>query len=97
MAKKGKVNFTKMPSIVTPPSRFPVTASHFHNDSDQPASTTLRKKFVQINNNNIRIDFEGGGFLVLGNVGKNASGKDMFGIIVNDGSFDRFFTGVTKG
>lgn len=97
MPKKGKVNYTKLSVSTTPPSRFPVSVSHFHNDINQPASSSLRKKFVQVNNNNIRIDFEGGGFMVMGNVGKDASGKDLFGMLINDGTTDRFFAGVTKG
>ena len=53
MAKKEKVNFVKMPSTGTPPSRFPVTSSHFHNDSDQPKTTGIRNKLINVSNNEI--------------------------------------------
>ncbi len=95
MARK-KVKQTKMPTRETPEVRFPAAATHIHNDMSQPAGSGLRKKFVQVRNDNIRIDFEGGGHMILGFVGVDNSGNRMFGILINDGTNDRIFQGVQK-
>ena len=95
MARR-RVKQVKFPTKETPVSRFPFDRAHIHNDADQPAGGGLRKKFVQVRNDNIRIDFRGGGHMILGFVGKDNSGNEMFGILINDGTKDRIFEGVQK-
>lgn len=45
----------------------------------------------------VRILFEGGGYILLGNCGKDSNNQTMFGMILNDGTNDTEFIGLQKG
>ena len=56
----------------------------------------LIRKNVIVENNFIRINFEGGGHMIIGFIGKDNSGKPLHGIMINDGTNDRIFMGLQE-